>query len=232
MRRAHARLGRHTSRIVLALAGTALCAVGLGSLGGCGDGGSSGFDIAAEQRAEQQAIVDVAQNGECTEVNGIVVCGADMPVSGPLLPMLSDKVSLSPPSGAPLPCVGDAAAGCVVIIHVAGGRLSDSGEALQVGSTLLLAVGPVDPPDGWVRGAAVVYAEGGAAQAELPVTLDPGGRVPLVTGTLVRVAVLLYPPGAGVPALPPAVDLLSGFDADVAVVANDLVLQPSAAASQ
>ncbi len=229
MRCGHERLRNPTPGIGV-LASVIVCAVGLGSVVGCSDGGSSGFDIGAQQQVEQQVVADVAQGVTCAELNGSLICGAHTPVSGPVLPDLSEPVSLSPPSGGPLPCIGDATAGCAVTIRIAGGGLPVSGDSLQAGSTLFVAVGPVDPPRGWQRGETVAYAEGGEAQADLRVTLLPGGRVPLVTGTLVRVAVLVYAPGVDVAGVPRVVDLLSDFDADVAVVANDLVLQLSAAA--
>jgi hypothetical protein len=50
----------------------------------------------------------------------------------------------------------------------------------------------------------------------------------LVAGTRVRIAVLLYPPGVEVAGGPSEVELLSAFGAPQTVVANDLVLQPSA----
>jgi hypothetical protein len=227
MRCGHARLRHSALGIGVILASLIVCAVGVV---GCSDGGSSGFDIAAQQQREQQVVADVAQGETCAELNGGRVCGAHMPVSGPVSPDLAEPVSLSPPSGGPLPCIGDAAAGCAVTIRIAGGRLPVSGDSLQAGSTLLVAVGPVDPPQGWQRGETVAYAEGDEAQADLRVTLLPEGRVPLEAGTLVRVAVLIYAPGVDVASVPPGLDLLSDFGADVAVVANDLVLQLSAAA--
>jgi hypothetical protein len=230
MRHGHGLLSRSARRAAPTLAGAVLCAVGLGGFGGCGDGGSSGFDIAASQRQEQEVIAEAAHSGTCTELSDGLICGARMPIVGPLQPALTDPVSLSPSTAQPLPCIGDAATGCTVTIRIAGGQLSGSGEALRAGSTLLAAVGPVDPPNGWVRGTAVTYAQAGEAQAELHLTLVPGGRVPLVTGTLVRVAVPVYSPSVGVPDVPVSVNLLSDFDAEVAVVANDLVLQVSAAA--
>jgi hypothetical protein len=222
MRRGRTRFDRPTAARRLRLA---LCALCVSGLAGCGDGGSSGFDLSAQQRAEQRVIADVAQNNACMELDGTVICGAAIPGSGPVVPDISAPVTLSPPDGAPLPCFGDASTGCSMTIRITGGRLPDTQASIQAGSTLRLAAGPIDPPSGWVPGEAVTYAENGEADADLDVRLLQGGAVPLVTGTAVRAAVLVYPPGTQVPNVPSRVNLLADFDAGAAVVVNDLVLE-------
>ena len=222
-----ARRGQAAAGFGVLLAQAVVCAAGLGVLTSCSDGGSSGFDIAAQQLQEQEVIANVAERVDCEELNASLICGAQMPSSSPLVPSLAEPLSLSPQTGEPLPCLGDATAGCTVTVRIAGGRLPGAAGSLEPGSTLRVAAGPVDPPSGWVPGETVVYPDGDAAQADLRVTLPPGGQVPLLTGTLVRVGVLIYPPDMEAAQVPIMVDLLSDFDAAVAVVANDLSLQVS-----
>jgi len=64
MRHGHGLLSRSARRAAPTLAGAVLCAVGLGGFGGCGDGGSSGFDIAASQRQEQEVIAEARDEAQ------------------------------------------------------------------------------------------------------------------------------------------------------------------------
>ncbi|MFQ5667991.1 MAG: hypothetical protein ACE5I7_16370 [Candidatus Binatia bacterium] len=116
--------------------------------------------------------------------------------------------------------------GCSAAILVTGGLLPGSSGMLEGGSTVQVAVGPVDPPAGWVAGEAEVYAAGDEpARAQLQVALPPDGPVPLVTGTPVRIAVLIFLPDTVAPSPVDEARLLSDFGADVTVVTSDLVLE-------
>lgn len=59
-----------------------LCALAVLSLVGCA-GGSSGFDLRPAQRAEQALIEEVTASGQCADFEGMLICGAALPLSGP-----------------------------------------------------------------------------------------------------------------------------------------------------
>ncbi|MFQ5665313.1 MAG: CHRD domain-containing protein [Candidatus Binatia bacterium] len=191
------------------------------------DGGSSGFDLSNAQRQEQQLIDEVVRDRRCDRLEGILVCAAqDLPMSS--RPLLSDPVLLTPDAGEVLRCVGSEEE-CTATVNLSGGLLPGGQGRLQAASTVLLAVGPIAPPQGWVPGNDALYApEGLKANTSLQVVLRRGGPIALRSGTRVRVAMLLYPPGGEPPRHEDTVNLLADFGADLAVVATDLVVEIAA----
>ncbi len=200
--------------------GVAAC-LALAIIAGCSDGGSTGFDVSAQQAAEQREVDRVAGGRACGSFEDVKLCGADeRPMTS--RPVLSDPVRMAPDSGGVLLCRGDSRQ-CVARVVFSGGVLAN-GDQIAPRRAVRLAVGPVDPPNGWFAGQAVTYAaEGFKAGAQLEITLARSAQLPLDSGTQVRIAVLVSagdaPPG------PAQADLLRDFDADTAVVASPLTLE-------